>query len=214
MTFLLAEDAALKTLLSGIVVSDEKSATRAVNVWFGFPDVEIREQVYPFVTIDLLSVSASSDRQTAGVLYDSDYQGTVAATTNVSYAYEIPVAYDLIYQVTSYSRHPRHDRSIIFQLNQKFPGMRGHLPVPNALGTATANRHLFLESFYKNDRAEGEHGNKRLLKNVYTIRVVSEMTPAEAAVAIPGVTAVSLNKNANGSWTAQTIPSSKTTVTN
>jgi hypothetical protein len=212
MTFILAEDAALKTHLSGITVSDEKNNNRTTGVWFGFPDVEIREQTYPFITIDLLSVSQASDRQTSGYLYDSDYQGTIAPVANVYYSYEIPVAYDLMYQITSYSRHPRHDRAIIFKLNQKFPGLRGHLAVPNALGTATSYRHMFLESYLKNDRAEGENGNKRLLRNIYTIRVVSEMTPAQAASAITGATQVAINRNAANTWTATNIPTDKIPV--
>jgi len=212
MTFLLAEDFALKNHLSGITVSDEKNNNRPANVWFGFPDVEIREQVYPFITIDLLSVSQASDRQTSGYVYDSDYQGTVATSPNVLYKYEIPVAYDLLYQIASYSRHPRHDRAIIFQLNQKFPGLRGHLPVPNELGTATAYRHMFLESYLKNDRSEGENGNKRLLRNIYTVRVVSEMTPSQAATAIPKVLDVALNRNDNNTWTATNIPANKIPV--
>jgi len=51
MTFALAEDAAIKTYLSGMTVSDEKSASRPVGVWFGYPDVELRQQIFPFVTI-------------------------------------------------------------------------------------------------------------------------------------------------------------------
>jgi hypothetical protein len=213
MTFLLAEDAALKTSLSGITVADEKSANRPVNVWFGYPDVEIRTQNFPFITIDLISMRNATERQSSGEIYDSNLQGTVAPVSGVFYKYEIPIAYDLIYQITSYSRHPRHDRAIIFQLNQKFPAMRGHLAVPDALGTSTAYRHMFLESFYKNDAAEGENGNKRILRNIYTVRVVSEMTPnAAAAVGIPDVNVVSLNKNANNSWSETTVPDNKQVV--
>jgi hypothetical protein len=212
MTFILAEDAALKSHIAGVTVSDEKNNNRAADVWFGFPDVEIREQTFPFITIDLLNISQASDRQTSGYLYDSDYQGTVVTSANTFYKYEIPVAYDLVYQITSYSRHPRHDRAIIFQLNQKFPGLRGHLAVPNALGTATSYRHMFLESYLKSDRAEGEHGNKRLLRNIYTIRVVSEMTHTQAATALSRPTQVALNRNAANTWTATNIPSDKIPV--
>lgn len=213
MTFLLAEDAALKTSLAGITVSDEKNATRPVRVWFGYPDVELRAQDFPFITIDLISMRNATERQNSGEIYDANLQGTIAPQNNVFYNYEIPVAYDLVYQVTSYSRHPQHDRAIIFQLNQKFPAMRGHLAVPDALGTSTAYRHMFLESFYKHDVAEGENGNKRLLRNIYTVRVVSEMTPnVAAAAAIPAVTAVSLNKNANGTWHETTVPDDKQVV--
>ena len=213
MTFLLEEDAALKTSLSGITVADEKNANRPVPVWFGYPDVEVRAQNFPFITIDLISMRNATERQNSGEIYDSNLQGTVAPVSGVFYKYEVPIAYDLIYQITSYSRHPRHDRAIIFQLNQKFPAMRGHLAVPNALGTSTAYRHMFLESFYKQDSAEGENGNKRLLRNIYTVRVVSEMTPnAAAAVGIPDVNVVALNRNANNSWSETTVPDNKQVV--
>lgn len=213
MTFLLEEDAALKASLSGITVADEKNASRPVNVWFGYPDVEIRTQDFPFITIDLISMRNATERQSSGEIYDSNFMGTIAPQEGVFYKYEVPVAYDLVYQITSYSRHPRHDRAIIFQLNQKFPAMRGHLAVPNALGTSTAYRHMFLESFYKQDSAEGQNGNKRLLRNIYTVRVVSEMTPiAAAAVPIVDVAAVSLNRNANNSWSETTVPDDKQVV--
>lgn len=206
--FLLAEDAALKSYLSGITVSDEKNPTRPVGVWFGYPDVEIREQTYPFITIDLLSVRNAVERQMSGEIYDGNYSGTIAPVANRFYKYEVPVAYDLLYQVTSYSRHPRHDRAIIFQLSQKFPGMRGHLPVPNELGTSIAYRHMFLENTMKSDKAEGENGNKRLLRNIYTIRVISEMTPPTAAPTyIPGVTTVLINQQNSPS-----VPANKTIV--
>jgi hypothetical protein len=213
MTFLLAEDAALKSSLAGITVADEKNSNRPVRVWFGYPDVEIRAQDFPFITIDLISIRHATERQHAGEIYDTNLQGTIAPQVGVFYRYEVPVAYDLVYQVTSYSRHPRHDRAIIFQLNQKFPATRGHLAVPDALGTSTAYRHMFLESFYKQDSAEGENGNKRLLRNIYTVRVVSEMTPsAAAAVPIVDVTVISLNRNENNSWSETTVPADKQVV--
>lgn len=212
MTFILAEDAALKSLLSGITVADEKNPTRPVSVWFGYPDVELRTQNFPFITIDMIDIRHALDRQHSGNYYDSDRQGTVAVQNNVFYGYELPVAYDLIYQVSTYSRHPRHDRAIAFQLLTKFPAMRGRLDVPNALGTSTSKRHMFMDDFIKLDRAEGENGNKRLLRNILTIRVVSEMTPSTAAQVIPGVTSVNINNdNATVPW-ATTIPAGKLPV--
>jgi hypothetical protein len=71
---------------------------------------------------------------------------------------------------------------------------------------------MFLESYLKNDRAEGENGNKRLLRNIYTIRVVSEMTPAQAASAISTPTQVAINRNAANTWTATNIPTDKIPV--
>jgi hypothetical protein len=194
MTFILAEDLALKTYLSGITVSDERSASRPVKVWFGYPDVEIRTQDFPFITIDLIDVTEAHYRQPSGEVYDGNFMGTQPVQTGKWYNYSIPVAYDLVYQVTSHARHPRHDRAIIYQLNEKFPGLRGFLPVPDDLGTSTSYRHMFSDRMVKIDRAEGQNGNKRLLRNTYTVRVASELTPSQVSELTPQPTTININK--------------------
>ena len=185
--FIVAEDLALKTYLAGLTVSDEKSATRPVKVWFGYPDVEVRAQEFPFVTIDLVDIVPANDRQHQGRFVDNDYRGTIAPVTGVTYSYNAPVAYDLIYQVTSHTRHPRHDRAVMYQLMNKFPSKYGKLAVPNELGTQTSYRSMFLDGFVKRDAVDGETGNRRLLRNVWTLRVISEMTPAVAEAVSAGI---------------------------
>jgi hypothetical protein len=192
MSFILAEDAALKSFLSGITVSDEKNANRAVQVWFGYPDVELRAQTYPYMTIELIDVRAAKERQSNGIFYDTDNRGTVAAEAGVTYRYATPLPYDLVYQITSYSRHPRHDRAIITQLlQQKFQSQYGNLDVPNELATETAKRHMFLDGFLKRDMIEE---GRRLFRNAFTVRVVSEMTPLNAENALSNVQTVEINR--------------------
>ena len=99
--------------------------------------------------------------------------------------------YDLTYQLTTYSRHPRHDRAIIFQMQEKFPSQYGTLQVPNDLGTETAQRHMFLDGFLKRDMIEE---GRRLFRNAYTVRVVSEMTPSTANNALSTVQTVEINR--------------------
>lgn len=206
--FIIAEDEAIKNYLQGMVVADEKSAanngptgpikTRPVKVWFGYPDVEARAQEFPFVTIDLIDVVPANDRQVQGKLHDGDYRGTITAVPGLAYEYDYPIAYDLIYQLTTYARHPRHDRAILFQMWNKFPSKYGVLPVSNQLGTEYSKRSMFVDGYAKRDTFEdAESGNRRLLRNVFTLRVVSEMTPATAAAAIPAVTTVNLNLPVN-----------------
>jgi hypothetical protein len=190
--FIVAEDLALKTHLAGITVSDEKSASRQVKVWFGYPDVEVRAQEFPFITVDLLDIVPANERQTQGRFSDTDNRGTQTPVANSLFTYDVPVAYDLIYQVTSYTRHPRHDRAVMYQLMNKFPSKYGKLAVPNELGTETSYRSMFLDGFAKRDSVEGETGNRRLLSNVLTLRVISEMSAA-AANAIKLVQAVEIN---------------------
>ena len=194
--FIIAEDNALKTFLQGMTVKDDKNQNRQVKVWFGYPDVEIRTQDFPFVTIDLIDIIPGNDRQTYGYMTDNDYRGTIAPQSGVVYQYQVPVAYDLIYQVSSYSRHPRHDRALMYQLMNKFPSKYGRLVVPNELGTENSSRSAFLDGFVKRDAVDSETGNRRLLRNILSLRVISEMTPEQAsAVASKIVETVHINTN-------------------
>jgi hypothetical protein len=200
--FVLAEDSALKAHLSGITVSDDKSSNRPVKIWYGFPDVEIRDQLFPYITIDLIDIMPANERQTYGFITDTDNLGTVTPDANYAYTNQIPVAYDIIYQITSFSRHPRHDRSIIYQLMTKFPSKYSRLKVFTPDGTGFTIRSMFVDGFVKRDTVEGETGNRRLLRNVYTVRVVSQMTPDVAnAVATKLVSTVRINN------TTSSIPS-------
>jgi hypothetical protein len=197
--FIIAEDLALKTLLQGMLVGDEKTPERPVKVWFGYPDVEVRAQEFPFVTIDLIDVVPANDRQTSGKMSDPDYRGTVAPEAGFTYVFDIPVAYDLVYQITTYARNPRHDRALLYQMWNKFPSKFGKLAVPNQLGTEIGYRSMFVDGYVKRDAVDGETGNRRTLRNVYTIRVVSEMTPAVAANKLASVEEIIINVPVNNS---------------
>lgn len=191
MTFILAEDSAIKNYLQGILVSDEKAPVRPVKVWFGYPDIEITTQTYPYIIIELIDVRAAKERQISGMLYDNDNRGTLAPTEGSVYRYPIPLPYDLTYQLTTYSRHPRHDRAIMFQMQERFPSQYGTLQVPNDINTEIAQRHMFLDGFLKRDMIED---GRRLFRNVYTVRIVSEMTPTTAANALSTVQTVEINR--------------------
>lgn len=193
--FIVAEDLALKTHISGLIVEDERSGDRNVQVWFGYPDVELRAQSYPYITIDLINILPATDRQWSGYISDNDNRGTRTPAAKTIYRYKAPVAYDLMYQVTTYARHPRHDRSLMFDLLNKFPAKFGYLSVPNELGTEYSGRSMFLDGFTKQDTIEDEaSGGRRLLRNIFTVRIVSEMTPDQASNAIKQVDFVRLNQ--------------------
>ena len=200
MSFILAEDTALKELLKGMTVSDLNNAERPVEVFYSIPDVEVRQQKYPYVTIDLLDIRPANDRQHAGYLTDNDFAGTIEPDENKTYTYYMPVAYDLIYQVSSWSRHPRHDRAIMQQiLRTRFPSKYGKLVVFDDIGESV-KRSMFLDEFTKISFVEE---NRRVFRNVFTVRVVSEMTPAQAdRVSDKFVETVNLNA------TTSNIPSS------
>lgn len=192
MSFLLAEDEALRNSLRGIYVVDEKNQAREVGVWFATPDVESRQQVYPYMTIELLDVDWARYRQQSGRWVDNDRQGTVQPAPQVVHAYDMPVAWDVSYQITSYARHPRHDRQIItYLLSNKFIAQRGFLKVKNDLGTEESWRHLTLDGFVKRDMVED---GRRLFRNVFTIRLTSESVSGDGQ-GVPEVRDILINND-------------------
>jgi hypothetical protein len=192
LKMMIAEDTALKSYLQSFEVTDEKNATRTVPVWFGYPDVELRQQTFPFMTIDLIGIEPDDQRQAYGYLYDNDFAGTTTGDSITSYKYHFPVAYDLIYQVTAYSRHPRHEREITHQFLQDFPGKFGYILVSNETETDSVWRHMFLEEIKKKDTIED---GRRLFRTVFTLLIVSEMPPNYAEEISRRVEQVNINTN-------------------
>ena len=176
MPFLLNEDKAIKAKLAGITVSDAKNSTRPVGVWFGQPDIEIRDQSYPYLTLDLVDISEAKDRNNRGVGY-LPYTPE-GGDVNKNYFVELPIPVDIDYQVTSYSRQPLHDRQIISNiLYNILPFRYGTLEIPedNTL------RRVELLGYTKRDTTEQ---GKRLFVNVFSIRVNSELLSTEIAAAV------------------------------
>lgn len=178
MSFLLSEDKALRQKLEGIVVRDQRAdyegAPRKVGVWFGMPDQEIRDQSYPYMTIDMVDVSRDVGREMRGLvqventnakyLFDSD---TIDSGNGAELDLPIPVSID--YQITTYARHPRHDRELMAQMmSNVLPLRAGTLDLDD--GTT---RRLDVVDVAKRDMVEQ---GKRLFMNAFTVRVSSEVT--------------------------------------
>jgi hypothetical protein len=134
MTFLLSEDEALRNLLLGMTVVDQKSTTdstsRSVKVYFGQPDQEIREQSYPYITIDMIDISEDPARAHRGLTKPSYLPdpstdpsgGGVYDEETQSWYIHWPIPVNIDYQVTTYARQPRHDRQLLGQmLSNKIP---------------------------------------------------------------------------------------------
>lgn len=183
MTFLLSEDQALRNLLVGMTVTDQKSvteegATRSVKVYFGQPDQEIRAQTYPYITIDMVDIAEAFDRASRGKVkpsymsdpttgpdgetsYDSDTQ---------NWEINMPIPVNIDYQITTYARQPRHDREILAQL------LYTKIPLRFAVLMTDDNtvRRLDVLDISKRDITES---GKRLFVNAITLRVSSEIAP-------------------------------------
>ena len=192
MTFLISEDEALRNLLLGMTVTDQKAAsegstTRSVKVYFGQPDQEIRSQSYPYIVIDMIDISEDNLRAMRGMvkpIYMDDPETMPAvqglnpelpynsATNDWMIHWPIPVNID--YQVTTYSRQPRHDREILSQILYTRIPMRFAVLEPsdgNSEGVGTVRR-LDLLDISKRDVTEQ---GKRLFVNAFTVRVSSEI---------------------------------------
>ena len=185
MTFLLSEDNSLRKKLQGMVVYDQRAENdnnpRQVAVFFGQPDQEIRSQVYPYITIDMVDIQRDTMREMRGVGPAADYLNSVSyndATEGVEVDLPIPVYID--YQITTYARQPRHDREILAQLlTTKFPMRFGYLEIPEksvTVGDTTTNeitlRRLDVLNVAKRDVTEQA---KRLYVNAISVRVSSEI---------------------------------------
>lgn len=176
MQFILAEDEALRNNLLGIKVSDGKNSARDVKVYFGQPDMEIGTQTYPYITIDLINISEDLSRSMRGFAEYSDNTqlppDLPPLASGHTYVTQMPIPIVLDYQVTSYARHPRHDREILNYLSfRKLPFRYGTLEIP---------QDNTLRRFYvtQTSKPDGTEDGKRLFRNVWTLRVESEIQPA------------------------------------
>jgi len=169
--FLFAEDEALKAYLKGITVADDKNPARPVGVWFAMPDMEVRDQSFPFMVIELLSVVEANDREMRGLMKVINDPGATEPYLNGVVRYAMtPLPFNLVYQVAAYSRHPRHNRQIIAtMLSQKLPGRLLGLAVPGD----GSKRTMELLSWNSHDTVEG---GRKLWASVFTVQVTSEIS--------------------------------------
>lgn len=172
MPIIINEDKALKLMLTGIKVHDSGSAERPVGVWFGQPDVEIRNQSFPYITIDFLGYSEAFDRAHRGLIeLGYNYEGY---DPNLSYIGEYPIPVNLDYQVTTYARQPRHDRQIMAEMltGQRIPLRFGELVIPE---DNTVRR---MDLLGMSKRTLVDANGKRLFSNVYNVRISAEVLPS------------------------------------
>lgn len=177
MSFLLSEDAALRKQIEGVTVTDQKATgedtPRPVRVYFGQPDQELTNQSYPYITIDMIDINRASDRETRGIITDTDenieYLKPETTAEDTGWILHTPIPVELMYQITTYARHPRHDREMLAKvLYEKLPLRFGVLTLDD--GTY---RRLDVINTSKRDVTESA---KRLFVNAITVQVSSEVS--------------------------------------
>jgi hypothetical protein len=172
MTFLLSEDLALRSWLGGMTVQDQRAdgvtGTRQVGVWFGQPDQENRAQNYPYITIDMVDVVRDPSREMRGIV-SPEYLAPSNVPDNKTWEMPLPIPVNIDYQITTYSRNPRHDRQLLSQLlYERIPFRFAQL----SLDDGTLRR---LELLNVSKRDSSSEQAKRLYVNVFTVRVTSEI---------------------------------------
>src|SRR3954464_13581109 len=115
MPWLLMEDEALKTKLSGLTVSDINDPVRPVAVKYRDPEIELSDMIFPSIVIEHAGISKADDREHRGRDFlDYAPEGTLpwwdenspedqfdpAKQTLLT---EIPIPINLDYQVTVYT---------------------------------------------------------------------------------------------------------------
>lgn len=194
MTLILSEDNAIRRHLQGMVVTDQKAegdgVPRQVGVFFGQPDQEIRNQSYPYLTIDMIDMQRDTQREMRGLVkpvYMTDPATILNAEGEAvpfdpdlhSWEMDMPIPAYITYQVTSYARHPYHDRAILAQLlTTKLPRfgyleiVENNVTVGDTTTITTTMRRMDLLNVSKRDATEQA---KRLFVNALTVRVFTEI---------------------------------------
>jgi hypothetical protein len=176
---MLSEDKAVRELMQGLTVMDQKAENedtpRPVGVWFGQPDQELRNQNYPYITIDLIDVSRDQTREMRGKVNASYLEEAAKLKAGIAPEIEVedweidtPIPVNIDYQITTYSRHPRHDRELLAKvLYDRLPFRFGTLNCDD-----NTVRRLDVLDVAKRDITEQA---KRLFVNSITVRVSSEI---------------------------------------
>ena len=192
--FLLAEDEAVKEMLTGIVLD---STGRKVPVYFRFPEAE-RQIIYPFITIDLLSIDPAYDLWTSNYHYTEDSMVFEEETTgafvhtglhepSVSpsvWTAPIPpdpskplrrwnyLPYRLFYQITTWSKMFAHDRVLTGRLIRDII-----MPRPSWLRVGADGTWKRMEplGWAPADIPTQEGNVKRIFRKAFTISVQTEI---------------------------------------
>ena len=172
MAWLLNEDAALKTKLSGITVQDAALPNPVpVTVRFTVPEDEYADLSFPLITLTQALVQRDPERESRGVVeLRALPEGTDPAQG--PYFAEVPVPFNIDYQVVLYTRTRGHLTYLIALLSTfpYLPERFGFLEIPQD----NTVRRLDLLGGPEID-AGRDANNKRLFTATYRVRVSTEL---------------------------------------
>jgi hypothetical protein len=184
--FLLSEEEALKTWLSGVQVPgrDRDSDPIEVGVWFRYPEGE-RQLKYPFIVIDLLSIEPEYDLFTSTYvhdpvfpqpLYEPSRSPTLPSLPSSQMAYGVReyLPFRIVWQVSTYARSNLHDRYLTSIFATDILPARPFFVFNKADGVDRRTERM---SFQSADTLEStESGTKRIFRKIYTVSMLTEVS--------------------------------------
>lgn len=170
------EDMGLKSLLQGVTVQDLQTtddAPRPVPVWFHNPEREERRITYPNITINFTGERVAHEREHRGwVPIYYRYLQNILLDEPVYTEYPIPM--DLDYTVTASARINQH----ISQISGALIQGPLHARFARVLCPGGTVRRVEILGV---TRANGMESDKRLFRQIYRIRIPTEV---EAEIAL------------------------------
>jgi len=189
MPWILNEDAALKSKLTGLLVSDTNAGAgaRPVLCRYRMPEAEFATATFPMIIIARQNILKDDEREHRGktrLMYTPESVGAwnplVEDYSTSPYNVDFPIPFNINYEVVVYSRKEQHNIELVGQLAQQelLPARFGYLEIPED-GTV---RSLFLEGGPEFESAKDADG-KRIYRTHYVVRIATEMAPTIAAIA-------------------------------
>lgn len=179
--FILSEEEALKTWLTGITVPTKPGSpgTTEVGVWFRYPEGE-RQIKYPFVVIDMLTIEPDFDLFTSTYIQNPVdlYVPSVSpslppAPVGKGYSVREYLPWRIVWQVSHYARSALHDRYLTSIFATDILPVRPFFIFNAADGVDRRTDRL---SFQAADTMETtESGTKRIFRKIYTISMLTEI---------------------------------------
>jgi hypothetical protein len=166
------EDQGLKALLQGVTVTDLNTvdgAPRPVPVWFHNPEREERRITYPNITINFTGERIAHEREHRGwVPVGYRYLQNIPFEGDCPPSIEYPIPMDFDYTVTASARINQHISQISATL------MQGRLHPRFAVVACSGGTIRRLEVL-GTTRANGMEADKRLFRQVYRVRIPTEV---------------------------------------
>jgi len=180
------EDYALKEKLQGFIIPNYASGPNGnpksfvPPVYFGFPDPEEEIRRYPHIQINLMDITYAEERAHRAAEFQLNYDLEQATPLSGStlVADDFPTPWNLIYNITCFSRQPWHDRMFAMMMFQMFPQQYGSLDMTSFDGTL---RRADLVDVVQRDLLEPNQSGKpkRVYRKIVTVSISSEFFLAE-----------------------------------